>query len=74
VRSDLGIEHVCQSCKKKKQSTQRRSIYMKVYEGPCDDSFCFASCESPSCKPKSLAICSECTTKLSHPKYGKSGP
>lgn len=61
----LGFESTCQKCRKRATSTRRREIYTKVFEGPCGDSFCYASCDSPSCKPIHVTVCDDCEKKLS---------
>ena len=61
----------CQNCKMDRPTTRNRSIYTKSYTGPCGDSFCYASCDSPSCRAVSLTICDDCAKALAKP--GTSG-
>jgi hypothetical protein len=61
----LDFTHTCQKCKKRHASTRRREVYTKNYMGPCGDSFCYASCESSSCRPINITVCDPCAKKLS---------
>jgi len=61
----LPLEKTCQKCHKRVDSTHRREIYTKNYTGPCGDSFCFASCDSSSCRPISVTVCDDCAKKIS---------
>jgi hypothetical protein len=61
---------VCQRCLKERATTRSRSIYTKDYQGPCGDSFCYASCEMSSCRPVDLVACDDCAKALS----SKDGP
>jgi len=65
ARSKLGWDKKCQKCGKRKESTRHRSVYTKNYQGPCGDSFCYASCDSSSCRPINVTICDECTKEIS---------
>lgn len=58
------ISQVCQSCCKPDKTTMRRSFRLKQYEGPCGDSFCYASCESLTCRPFEATICNTCAERL----------
>lgn len=58
------ISTICQSCKKSEKSTRNRSIYGKDYQGPCGDSFCYASCEMSACRSVSVRVFS--SKKLRH--------
>jgi hypothetical protein len=58
------LDKVCRECGKVKESTVVRTYYAKNYTGPCADSFCYASCDSSSCRPVTRVICSDCEEKL----------
>ena len=60
----LPIQYTCQCCKESKQSTRHREIYTANYMGPCGDSFCFASCDSETCRPISVTVCDECEAEF----------
>jgi hypothetical protein len=61
----LDAHYTCQNCKKRKASSRPREIYLKNYMGPCADSFCFASCDSSSCRPVTMIACETCTKGIS---------
>lgn len=61
----LGIQHKCQKCGKRKLTTRHREIYTKLYQGPCGDSFCYASCDMETCRPIHMTVCDECAVKMS---------
>jgi hypothetical protein len=61
----LGPESTCQSCTKREPSTRHRSLTLKDFIGPCGDSFCYASCDSSSCKPVNMSVCDKCAKELS---------
>lgn len=54
----------CQKCGRIKSTTRRRVIYDKSYVGPCADSFCYASCDLPACRPYHASVCDACVPKL----------
>ena len=64
-RLKLGFEYKCQKCGKRLPTTRPRSIYTKLYQGPCGDSFCYASCDLETCRPISVTVCDGCEKKLS---------
>lgn len=64
----LDIAKVCQKCRTSRETTRSRWIYTKKYVGPCDDSFCYASCDLEACKAVSLTICDECAKKIEKKK------
>lgn len=64
VSETLGIEHTCQSCTLRRESTKPRELILENYMGPCGDSFCYASCKSSSCRPVRMTVCDECAKKL----------
>ena len=39
-------------------------MYLPNYIGPCADSFCYASCESTSCRPLDTTVCDECAATI----------
>jgi hypothetical protein len=57
---------VCQICRTAKKSTRERRTLNPGYEGPCGDSFCYASCTLDSCVRRDLMIyaCDQCTERL----------
>lgn len=66
-KTRLEVQFCCQNCRKDRESTRLREIYLKNFQGPCGDSFCFASCDSSSCRPVRVAVCDECEAKLKKP-------
>jgi hypothetical protein len=64
-KEKLGIQYKCQKCGKRKLTIHRREIYTEKYEGPCGGSFCYASCDSSSCRPVYMTVCNECAVKMS---------
>lgn len=54
------IAKLCHHCGKVKDSTRRRNLYTKAYQGPCGDSFCYASCDLEECRPVDVTVCNEC--------------
>lgn len=56
----------CQVCKKQKKDTMTRLVPNKDYQGPCGDSFCYASCDMDSCTTREFHIvaCKACADKL----------
>lgn len=62
---DLSWLDKCQKCGKQKETTRSRTIYTKAYMGPCGDSFCYASCDSQTCRPISAKVCDQCAAGLS---------
>ena len=59
------LEKVCKECCQVKEDTRPRTYYAKNYQGPCGDSFCYASCEMSACRPETANICGTCEKKLS---------
>jgi len=61
----LNIVQKCQveGCDSTKASYRR--YYAKEYQGPCGDSFCYASCDMPSCREQSATLCDKHYKKLS---------
>ncbi len=59
-----NLHKVCQNCKEEKNSTRSRSIYTKLYQGPCGDSFCYASCDMETCRPITATVCDECHDEI----------
>lgn len=62
------MQKVCQSCKKEKDTTRRRSFKTKDFMGPCADSFCYASCTMSTCREVSMTICDACHKDLAKPE------
>ena len=60
----LGFEYTCQRCRKRVDSTRSRTIYTHNYQGPCGDSFCYASCDMDACRPISVTVCESCSKEL----------
>ena len=61
----MPILVVCQGCGQRGSDVRRIDrIRTKDYMGPCGDSFCYASCDSPSCRDISAILCEECARKL----------
>lgn len=54
------LHKVCHGCGKVKDSVRNRNFYTKNYQGPCGDSFCYASCDMDACRPVTKRICEEC--------------
>lgn len=48
-----------------------RRYYSPDYQGPCGDSFCYASCDLPACREQSAVLCDKHLKALSQPKKGK---
>ena len=44
-----------EDCKSTKAAP--RTYLAKGYEGPCGDSFCYHSCDSPACKEQHHTLC-----------------
>jgi hypothetical protein len=63
------IQQVCHECGKVRESTRKRTMYTKNYEGPCGDSFCYATCDMDACRPVSKTVCDKCADKLAHARY-----
>ena len=64
MKPKLDISHTCQNCRRRVETTRQREIRTKDYMGPCGDSFCYASCTSPSCVPIHVTVCDDCAKKL----------
>lgn len=54
----------CQKCGKNDKSVAHREMYMPNYQGPCADSFCYASCDSSSCRAVHVSICDLCASEI----------
>lgn len=63
-KSLLHWDKTCQKCGKRKATTAIRTFRTKDFMGPCGDSFCYASCNSPSCHSITVTVCAECEKKL----------
>lgn len=50
----------CQRCNSSGYTVHARTFRAKGYKGPCGDSFCYGTCDSPSCKEVSAILCDEC--------------
>ena len=51
---------MCQGCGATGDKVAILRLRAKGYTGPCGDSFCYASCDSPSCRPLDCVLCDEC--------------
>ncbi len=63
----LTWQNRCQKCGKLRKTTMRRTIKTKLYQGPCGDSFCYASCDMETCHPITVTICDACAALLGKP-------
>lgn len=54
------IDKVCRVCGKVSDTVQRREYTTKNYQGPCGDSFCYASCDMATCRPLIVQACAAC--------------
>lgn len=54
----------CQKCGKNDKSVAHREMYMPDYQGPCADSFCYASCDLSSCRAVNVSICDSCASEI----------
>jgi len=55
----------CQHCGKLSPTTSHCGrILMPNFQGPCGDSFCYASCTMSSCRPVSGSLCEDCRAEL----------
>lgn len=61
----LQIVDKCQVKGCKSLKAQRRSYYAKDYQGPCGDSFCYASCDLSACREQSAILCDKHLKALS---------
>ncbi len=61
----LTIVSKCQveGCSSTKAS--HRSYYAKDYQGPCGDSFCYASCDMSACHKQDATLCDKHLKALS---------
>lgn len=61
-----ACRQTCQVCKQSKPNTKSRRVRNKNYQGPCGDSFCYASCDNDSCVTSEFTIqaCDGCAKKL----------
>lgn len=65
LAKDHGSFRTCQRCRKQDETTQLRSdVTLPGYEGPCGDSFCYARCTLPACRPVSVHLCDGCVQAL----------
>lgn len=53
----LEIVVKCQVKGCRSTDAHERSYFAKNYEGPCGDSFCYASCTLSSCKSQRAILC-----------------
>lgn len=60
----LPVSSTCQLCLQRKKNVHAREVYTKAYVGQCGDSFCYAGCDSPSCRPVRATVCDDCVGKL----------
>lgn len=61
VTIDLkDIDKLCRVCGKVDGTVQRREYTTKNYQGPCGDSFCYASCDMSACRPLVVRACADC--------------
>ncbi len=67
----LTWQNTCQKCKKSKTSTRHREMRSSIYQGPCGDSFCYASCDMETCVPIHGVVCDECAAKITGVKEKK---
>lgn len=52
---------LCQGCRTSQPTTRRREGYRVLgFQGPCADSFCYASCDSALCRPITPSLCDTC--------------
>lgn len=53
----LEIVTKCQIRGCRSTEAHERSYFAKNYEGPCGDSFCYASCDMSTCKTQTAVLC-----------------
>ena len=58
------LNRLCHECGVVKSTVWRREYLSKNYQGPCGDSFCYASCDMEACRPVTKQICVNCLNKL----------
>lgn len=51
---------LCHCCGEVKPSVRSREYRSHNYQGPCGDSFCYASCRMSACRPIRVQACDEC--------------
>ncbi len=61
----LVIVSKCQVKGCRSTDAKHRTYYAKNYEGPCGDSFCYASCDMAACRQQSATLCDEHFKELS---------
>ncbi len=64
MKEALSFEYTCQKCKKRDKSVYQKTLYTKNYQGPCGDSFCYASCTMSACRPITATVCDKCEKEL----------
>lgn len=62
---DLG--KVCHVCGALDPAVRLRTYYTADYQGPCGDSFCYASCTMTTCRPITLPACETCVARRKAP-------
>lgn len=62
------LDKLCMVCFKVSDTVKDRRYTTKNYTGPCGDSFCYASCDSTSCRPIYARACLNCETNRRRPK------
>jgi hypothetical protein len=60
----MSLRQTCQKCLQQKPDTHNREYRTEDYSGGCADSFCWASCDSSSCKPQRAVLCDKCFGEL----------
>lgn len=60
----MSFLKMCQGCGVRGDDVKHRAPRSKEYKGPCGDSFCYATCDSPSCRSIECILCSDCTSKV----------
>jgi len=67
----LSIVQKCQVADCDSTDAVHRRYYSPDYQGPCGDSFCYASCDLPACREQSAVLCDKHFRALSQPKKRK---
>lgn len=65
-KQEIALGERCQKCGR--GGAEERDYYAKDYEGPCGDSFCYASCRLSACRPQRARLCAACLKKVSKRK------
>lgn len=65
------LDSVCRLCGKVRDDVATREWFAPNYQGGCGDSFCWASCDSTSCKPQQSRVCKPCADKHKRPTRSK---